>query len=181
MPRPVKDLSLARFGRLFVQYRHGSTARAKLATWNCLCDCGTEVIKVGADLRKGTQSCGCLNLESNTSGRVKHGQSGRRITREYKAWVGMRHRCRNPRSSLWLDYGGRGISVCDEWDDFERFLLDMGKAPQGKTLDRIDNDLGYGPDNCRWASLSQQNSNRRPTGFGRRARRAALLYEARDL
>ena len=92
-------------------------------------------------------------------GQVKHDMSK---TSEWNIWVNMKQRCDNPKQPRYIDYGGRGISVCDKWQtSFENFLEDMGKRPEGMTLDRIDNDKGYYPENCRWATYQQQNLNKR--------------------
>jgi len=88
----------------------------------------------------------------------KHGMSKHPL---YETWKKMRFRCNNPNYHEYHLYGGRGIKVCQRWDDFALFVKDMGERPEGKTLDRINNDLGYSPDNCRWATLSEQNVNRR--------------------
>lgn len=84
-------------------------------------------------------------------------------SRTYQAWSDMKRRCKNPNHSRYADYGGRGITVCSEWDDFMNFLSDMGEAPRNMTLDRKENSSGYCKDNCRWISLQEQQRNRRDT------------------
>lgn len=91
-----------------------------------------------------------------------HGHAIGARTPEYRSWRAMKARCLNPNDPCWATYGGRGITICDAWcESFERFLADMGPRPGGHSLDRIDNDRGYGPDNCRWATASEQAANRR--------------------
>lgn len=93
-----------------------------------------------------------------THGNQTHGQS---YSKTYHAWIELRARCQNPKHAHFPDYGGRGITVCDRWQTFENFRADMGDMPKGLQIDRINNDLGYAPDNCRWASRKQQARNRR--------------------
>jgi hypothetical protein len=125
------------------------------ARWNCRCACGKFSLAYGQDLAKGkVKSCGCLNAE-----RIKkHGCSRKPV---YNIWKGMFQRCENPKEKAYKNYGGRGITVCDEWRDFNVFLADMGFPAKGLSLDRIDNSRGYSRDNCRWATDGQQLNNKR--------------------
>lgn len=88
----------------------------------------------------------------------KHGMSD---TSTFKVWAGMINRCTNSKTPAWVNYGGRGISVCSRWTAFRKFLADMGVRPEGLSLDRINNDGNYEPANCRWATRTQQNKNSR--------------------
>jgi len=152
-----EDLSGKRFTRLIAHTlikeadKHGRL----WAKWMCECDCGNKVKVLARSLKCGnTKSCGCLNKEKKT----KHGQCH---TPEYAAWRSMLQRCNNTRAKNYHRYGGRGITVCVEWHDFTIFIEDMGKRPSGKhSLDRIENNKGYDPDNCRWATRCEQNSNK---------------------
>ena len=120
------------------------------------CDCGTIKAVLGKSLYRGhSQSCGCLQVERST----KHGKTK---SAEYKAWCAMITRCTNEKQPGFKNYGGRGISVCERWREFENFLLDMGKKPTTKhTLERVNNDVGYWPDNCIWADRFTQSQNQR--------------------
>ena len=159
------DLTGQRFGRLVVVERAGSTQRGQ-ATWLCRCDCGNETAVVANSLRRGnTNSCGCIHSELLSSRNYKH---GKRHSRLYGVWLGMKERCYNPKHNRYHRYGGRGIAVCDEWRDnfnaFYEWSVANGydeNAPYGEcTIDRIDVDSDYCPENCRWVDLLTQRNNR---------------------
>jgi len=122
----------------------------------CQCDCGNNKIIQLRFLKMGnTKSCGCLIKDNGN----KHGYWG---TRTYKSWDSMKSRCLNPNNKDFNIYGGAGITVCDRWMKFENFLADMGERPEGTTLDRYPNQKGnYEPNNCRWATITEQNRNRK--------------------
>lgn len=183
------DLSGQRFGRLVVLHRvphtEGSTKKPQ---WVCQCDCGTIRIIEGGSLRRGmSTSCGCFQREDMARRRTTHGHRAlvpgtpagedARVKRNltYSTWSSMRSRCLNPNAAGYQNYGGRGIKICEQWDTFDGFLASMGERPEGQSLDRLDVNGDYTPDNCRWATHQQQMLNRR-TSISSETRRAIAAY-----
>ena len=189
-PNKIIDIAGMRFGRLVAVER---VLHKKGTWWKCKCDCGGEAISLSVSLRRGsTQSCGCLQGERAAEanhGRIKHGhaagmQDGKRVfTPTYRSWKAMLERCRNPKAPNYHLYGGRGISVCEQWigkDGFATFLRDVGERTDGKTLDRYPNkDGSYEPGNCRWATPKEQAQNRRELSTESKAKQLECLAMGR--
>lgn len=167
-----KDLTGMRFGRLLVESEAApvtvfSGARIhRYYRWNCTCDCGNSCIVKSQELLAGkTVSCGCFANEKRLANRKTHGLSK---TRLYRVYTGMKTRCYNKRDPHYHSYGGRGIRICDEWlHDFKSFYdwalsngYDPDASPGACSIDRIDVDGDYSPDNCRFITMSEQAYNK---------------------
>lgn len=153
------DLTNQVFSRLTVTARHEIRGRRRVY-WMCACVCGSLKWVIADALKSGaTQSCGCLNKEILREG--KHGATRDGAhTPEYASWHSMKQRCENPSNDRYPRYGGRGISVCAEWAaSFEQFLADMGSRPPNTSLERRENNEGYSPSNCEWATPRAQSRN----------------------
>lgn len=154
-----RDLTGQKFGMLtalqFVESGGGKTK------WKFLCKCGQITVKSKSDVLSGrSTSCGCFRKSNAVRLATTHGES--KTTSEYKAWCFMHRRCKNPSDTSFRLYGGRGITVCERWDSYECFLKDMGRKPSDKhSLDRIDSNGNYVPENCRWSDRITQNNNKR--------------------
>ncbi len=147
-------------GRVFGRWTVVSDAPDRLGRYlNCICVCGSSKEVAIGSIRSGiSQSCGCLNAELSSERRTTHGVSG---TRTYNIWVSMKARCLNVQNHAYANYGKRGIKVCERWMTFENFRDDMGECPEGMSIDRVDNNKGYEPTNCKWATAKTQANNKR--------------------
>lgn len=161
----AKDLTGIRKGRLVaIRVAYKKNHRN---VWECQCDCGNKAYVDDGNFCFGTTvSCGCVkkeNFEKVQQNHIKHNQTK---TETYKSWLAMKSRCYNVNNPRYNCYGDRNIKVCDRWlHSFENFLEDMGERPKGSSLDRIDVNGDYTPNNCRWATSFQQGNNRRNTKY----------------
>lgn len=164
MPKLI-DLTGQRFGRLTVVSRADDVFTSggnRKVTWMCICDCGKRVVVLSANLRNGhTKSCGCISAEILQKRNVVHGYCYSKL---YEVWKGMKARCLNPTHMYYENYGGRGVEVCEEWEQdflvFRDWAIENGYQ-EGLTIDRKDGAKGYTPENCRWVPMKTQNNNKR--------------------
>lgn len=159
----MKDLTGQRFSMLTAVQKVGRTKQGN-ALWECKCDCGKTCIVRSNDLKSGnSKSCGCFKRSLSSARMTKHGMTGTKI---HDLWCNIKQRCSCKNNTQFASWGGRGITVCEEWkNNFEAFYEYVSKLPhfgeKGYSLDRINNDGNYAPGNVRWATAKEQANNRR--------------------
>lgn len=169
--KPMKDIAGLVVGDVtalrFHHRRQHANSKATSIYWWCQCKCGKEFAALSQSLREGkTTSCGCKKGARISARVTVHGHCRSNAARipEFGVWATMRSRCNNPNNKRYTDWGGRGITICERWDYFPNFLEDMGLRPSPKhSIDRVDVNGNYCPENCRWATIAEQNDNRQNT------------------
>lgn len=159
----MNDLVGKKFGRLLVK-KFSHIDKGHHSCWHVECECGKNKIVHGFNIEAGNiKSCGCLRNELLVLRSIKHGYGATPI---YHVWASMRQRCNSQNAVVYKYYGGRGIRICDRWlNSFENFYADMGEKPEGMSIERIDNDGDYEPDNCYWSTHFQQSRNMRSNKY----------------
>lgn len=156
--RNSADITGLKFGKL-TALKRVSNDKYGHAIWLCECECGNQISVLKSSLTTGrTRSCGCLFKQTRHTAAKTHGQSK---TRLFGVWVNMHERCENPHRKDWRYYGGKGVKVCDEWSEFTAFAewATRNGYSDNLTIDRVDVNGGYNPDNCRWVSWEKQMNN----------------------